>query len=281
MPVVFKLVGRNALEIKRNITGIIKLSSIISIFEYYGISIESFDHIQFIIDSEIIKDDTKKFNVSNNYNLIIFVNTLHKEIKNKLTDIFLTNNKNIDEDKNENKDDNNNDENKDNSDNNENKDDNNNDENKDNSDNDDENEDDNENEDDDDDDIDIELNKPIIDIIQEENTPELSQEIIDSINIKTVELFKNEDFKRLIEIYYSNPEILKTFLNFVSHGDIIKMHVPILSEEKDYFDEIKMLKTLGINESDDFIKSVLNRFNGHLNLSLRELLTHECKKSKV
>ena len=224
MPVVFKLAGHiNTLEIKRDIIGIIKFSSIMSIFECYGISTESFEYIQFIIDSEIIKDNTKKFIVSNNYNLIIFVNTSNKEIKKKLIDIFLNENE-----LNEN-----------------------------------------------------ELNKPIIDIIQEEKTPELSQEIIDSINIKTVELFKNEDFKRLIEIYYSNPEILKTFLNFVSHGDIIKMSIPILSEEKDYFDEIKMLKTLGINESDDFIKSVLNKFNGHLNLSLRDLLTHECKKSKV
>ena len=224
MPILFKLAGHiNSLEIKRDIIGIIKFSSIVSIFECYGISTESFEYIQFIIDSEIIKDNTKKFIVSNNDNLIIFVNTSNKEIKKNLIDIFLNENE-----LNEN-----------------------------------------------------ELNKPIIDIIQEEKTPELSQEIIDSINIKTVELFKNEDFKRLIEIYYSNPEILKTFLNFVSHGDIIKMSIPILSEEKDYFDEIKMLKTLGINESDDFIKSVLNKFNGHLNLSLRDLLTHECKKSKV
>lgn len=233
MPVVFKLAGHiNTLEIKRDIIGIIKFSSIMSIFECYGISTESFEYIQFIIDSEIIKDNTKKFIVSNNYNLIIFVNTSNKEIKKNLIDIFLNENE-LNENENENEL--------------------------------------NENE----------LNKPIIDIIQEEKTPELSQEIIDSINIKTVELFKNEDFKRLIEIYYSNPEILKTFLNFVSHGDIIKMSIPILSEEKDYFDEIKMLKTLGINESDDFIKSVLNKFNGHLNLSLRDLLTHECKKSKV
>ena len=244
MPVVFKLAGHiNTLEIKRDIIGIIKFSSIVSIFECYGISTESFEYIQFIIDSEIIKDNTKKFIVSNNDNLIIFVNTSNKEIKKKLIDIFLNENELNENELNENEL--------------------------------------NENELNENELNENELNKPIIDIIQEEKTPELSQEIIDSINIKTVELFKNEDFKRLIEIYYSNPEILKTFLNFVSHGDIIKMSIPILSEEKDYFDEIKMLKTLGINESDDFIKSVLNKFNGHLNLSLRDLLTHECKKSKV
>ena len=93
MPVVFKLAGHiNTLEIKRDIIGIIKFSSIMSIFECYGISTESFEYIQFIIDSEIIKDNTKKFIVSNNYNLIIFVNTSNKEIKKKLIDIFLNEN---------------------------------------------------------------------------------------------------------------------------------------------------------------------------------------------
>ena len=67
----------------------------------------------------------------------------------------------------------------------------------------------------------------------------------------------------------------------MSHGDIIKMSIPIISEEKNYLDEICMLKSLGINESDEFIKDVLKRFNGHLNLSLRVLLTHNAVNVKA
>ena len=281
MPIIFKLVGHinsNALEIKREITGIVKFSSIISIFELYGISSESFEHIRFVIDSETIKDDTKIFKVSNDYNLIVFVFTSNKEIKEKLIEIFLKNEISIFDDNpisifddesnpivNDNPisifDDESNpivndnpisifdDES-------------------------------NSIVDDipipifDNDSCDEELTKPLVDKIQEDENTELSKEIIESNNIKTAKLFENKDFKHLIRIYYSNPDVIKTFLNFVSHGDIIKISIPIISEEKDYLDEIGMLKSLGINESDDFIKSVLNRFNGHLNLSLRVLLTH-------
>ena len=266
MPIIFKLVGHinsNALEIKREITGIVKFSSIISIFELYGISSESFEHIRFVIDSETIKDDTKIFKVSNDYNLIVFVFTSNKEIKEKLIEIFLKNEISIFDDNpisifddesnpivNDNPisifDDES-----------------------------------NSIVDDipipifDNDSCDEELTKPLVDKIQEDENTELSKEIIESNNIKTAKLFENKDFKHLIRIYYSNPDVIKTFLNFVSHGDIIKISIPIISEEKDYLDEIGMLKSLGINESDDFIKSVLNRFNGHLNLSLRVLLTHK------
>ena len=56
------------------------------------------------------------------------------------------------------------------------------------------------------------------------------------------------------------------------------MNIPIISEEKDYLVEIETLKSLGINESDDIIKQVLESFNGHLNLSLRVLLTRSAIK---
>ena len=276
MPIIFKLVGQvnsHILEIKHDMIGIVNLSSIISIFESYGISSESFEYIRFIIESETLKDNTKYFEISND-NLIIFVFTCHEEIKKRLNKIFLdkeltkpdnNNSEQVDEEltklvvdiseqvdieltKQDNniseqvdieltKQDNNISE-----------------------------------------QVDIELTKPVIDKIYEEQIPELSQEIINTINIKTAKLFENNDFKHLIKIYYSNPDILKTFLNFVSHGDIVKMNIPIISEEKNYLVEIDMLKSLGINESDDIIKQVLKSFNGHLNLSLRVLLTRSAIK---
>jgi len=326
MPIIFKLDGQvnsRVLEIKHDINGIVKLSSIISIFENYGISQESFEYIGFIIESETLKDDTLIYQISND-NLIIFVFTRNEEIKKKLNKIFLENEINIDnnnldkineeqvdkineeqvdnnpdsDDNNSKSDDNNSksvdnnpdsddnnsksvDNNPDSDDNNSKSDDNNSDSDDNNLDSDDNNSDSNDNNSDSDNNsnsddnleqVDTELIKPIVDKIQEE-LPELSQEIIDTINIKTAKLFENNDFKHLIRIYYSNPDILKTFLNFVSQGDIIKINIPVISEEKNYSVEIETLKSLGINESDDTIKQVLKLFNGHLNLSLRVLLT--------
>jgi hypothetical protein len=124
--------------------------------------------------------------------------------------------------------------------------------------------------------VDPELTKPVVDKVEEEKTPELSQEVIDAMNLKTAKLFESKDFKHLVRIYYSNPDVIKTFLNFVSHGDIAKMTIPTMTEEKDFSVEIGMLKSLGITESDEVIGQVLKAFNGHLNLSLRVLL---CRKA--
>ena len=273
MSIIFKLVGHVnscVLEIKHDISGIVKLSSIISIFKNYDISQESFEYIKFVIESETLKDDSKFFQISND-NLIIFVFTTNEVIREKLIKIFLENKININNllqvdkelantvvdileqvDEELTKPDNNNSENVD--------------------------EELTKPDNDISEQVDEELTKPVVDKIYEEQIPELSQEIINTINIKTAKLFENEDFKHLIRIYYSNPDILKTFLNFVSQGDIVKMNIPIISEEKDYSFEIEMLKSLGINESDDTIKQVLGSFNGHLNLSLRVLLIRSAIK---
>ena len=342
MPIIFKLVGHvnsSLLEIKHDISGIVKLSSIISIFENYGISQESFEYIKFVIESETLKDDSKIFQISNE-NLIIFVFTCNEEIFKKLIKIFLENeiNKEITNTEVNNNSEhvnkeitntevdnnlehvndilenfNNNSEHVDEEltkpvvdnnsehvnkeitntevDNNlehvndilENF--NNNSEHVDEEltkpvvDNNLEHVNDiSKNFNNNSEQVDKEITKPVVDKIQEEQIPELSQEIIDTINIKTAKIFENNDFKHLIRIYYSNPDILKTFLNFVSQGNIVKMNIPIISEEKDYSVEIETLKSLGINESDDIIKQVLGSFNGHLNLSLRVLLTRSAIK---
>ena len=274
MPIIFKLVGHvnsSVLEIKHDKSEIVKLSSIISIFENYGISQESFEYIRFVIDSETLKDDTKTFQISNE-NLIIFVFTINEEIKKKLNKIFLENEINIVNNNSEHVDkeitntevDNNSEHDNDISENFNNNSEHDNDI--------------SENFNNNSDHVDKEITKPVVDKIQEEQIPEFSQEIIDTINIKTAKLFENNDFKHLIRIYYTNPDILKTFLNFVSQGNIVKMNIPIISEEKDYSVEIETLKSLGINESDDIIKQVLESVNGHLNLSLRVLLTRSAIK---
>ena len=234
MPIIFKLIGNiklKVLEIKYDINEIVRLSSIISIFKNYGIPSENFEHIKFIVESEHLINNSKFFEVSDNYNLIVFIFTSKKEINDKLIKIFSKNN-NIDYI----------------------------------------------NYIDEVDDIDDEeLTKSIVDKI-EEKIPELSQDIIDSNNTKTLELFENPNFKNLVKIYFNEPDIFKTFLQFISHGDITNMTIPIINEEKDYSVEIKHIKSLGITESDEVILHFLKKYNGHINLSLRAFL---CEKAMI
>jgi hypothetical protein len=232
MPIIFKLIGNiklKVLEIKYDINGIVRLSSIISIFKNYGIPSENFEHIKFIVESEHLNNDSKFFEVSDNYNLIVFIFTSKKEINDKLIKIFSKNN------------------------------------------------DINEVDDIDDDIDDEELTKSIVDKIEEE-IPELSQDIINSNNTKTLELFENPNFKHLIKIYFNEPNIFKTFLQFISHGDITNMTIPISNQEKDYSAEIEHIKSLGITESDEVILHFLKKYNGHINLSLRAFL---CQKAMI
>jgi hypothetical protein len=225
MPIIFKLVGNiklKVLEIKYDINGIVRLSSIISIFKNYGIPAENFEHIKFIVETEHLNNNSKFFKVSDNYNLIVFIFTSKKEINDKLIKIFSKNN-NID-------------------------------------------------------DIDDEeITKPIVDKV-EEKISELSQDIINSNNIKTLELFENPNFKHLVKIYFNEPNIFKTFLQFISHGDITNMTIPISNQEKDYSVEIEHIKSLGITESDEVILHFLKKYNGHINLSLRAFL---CQKTMI
>lgn len=211
MPITFKLIGNiksKLLEIKYNINGIVRLSTIISIFKNYGIPPENFEHIKVIIEREPLTNDSKFYQVLDDYNLIVFIFTSKKDINDNLIDIFSKNN---------------------------------------------------------------------IDKI-EEKIPELSQDIINSNNIKTVQLFENPNFKQLVKIYFNEPELFKTFLKFISHGDITNMMIPTIDEEKDYSVELEYIKSLGITENDKVILQFLKKYNGHINLSLRAFL---CQKAII
>lgn len=211
MPITFKLIGNiksKLLEIKYDINGIVRLSSIISIFKNYGIPPENFEHIKVIIEREPLTNDSKFYQVLDDYNLIVFIFTSKKDINDNLIEIFSKHN---------------------------------------------------------------------IDKI-EEKIPELSQDIINSNNIKTVQLFENPNFKQLVKIYFNEPELFKTFLKFISHGDITNMNIPTIDEEKDYSVELEYIKSLGITENDKVILQFLKKYNGHINLSLRAFL---CQKAML
>jgi len=123
--------------------------------------------------------------------------------------------------------------------------------------------------------VDPYIQKPI-DTVQEDVVPVLDDSIVNTMNEKASKLFENEDFKHLIRIYYSNQDIMKTFFEFIVHGDIVKINIPKPETAGTFEKEITIMRNLGIKESDENIRHCLASFNGHLNLTLRALL---CRKA--
>ena len=253
MPVIFKLVGginSKVLEIRRDMVGVLRLSNITAIFEIYGLNSDELENVRFVAHNETIKTNDKVFNVSSDDNFVVFVFSAVKDVKEKLIIIFSQNATNKDDEtvllKEQNQ-------------------------------------------------------RPLIGTIQDSNSlnkftkideepdvemtkqldveennivPVLDDEIVSEINIESAKLFENEDFKHLIRIYYTNQDVMKKFFSFINNGDIVKIEIPQDSSKK-YEEEIQILKSLGITETNEQIKQCLIAFNGHLNLTLRALLVRK------
>lgn len=233
MPFILKPVGTSGpkrYEIKNDKFTVIKLFDIHTIFKDFGMNDEELDQIKFVANSETIKNNDKSYIINNDENLIIFVFSPIKEIKNKIEDIFIKNNTNTEEVTETIKI------------------------------------------------IDPTIQQNIDEKIEEDLIPILDDETVKLINEKTVKLFENDDFKNLVRIYYSNQDTMKTFLNFIVHGDIVKLNIPKNIFEKSYENEINILKSLGIKESDEVLNKYLNNYNGHINLTLRAIL---CKQALI
>jgi hypothetical protein len=90
-----------------------------------------------------------------------------------------------------------------------------------------------------------------------------------------------ENYKNYMDFIKSSQydEISQKFSFTIDHTllpfpMIVKFKIPEQTD-KNYEKEIQMIKSLGVEETDENIKNTLLGFNGHLNLSLRALL---CKK---
>ena len=119
------------------------------------------------------------------------------------------------------------------------------------------------------------LTTPVVDntTLQEQQVV-ITKENIETVNLKTMKLFENSDFKKLVSIYYSNPSIIKTFLSFINNGNIVDIPFDenIQNSDIDIESSVQYFRELGITtENENIIKS-LKMFKGHLNLTLRHLL---------
>ena len=101
----------------------------------------------------------------------------------------------------------------------------------------------------------------------------INDKIIHESNQETLKLFKEKDFIELLRIYKFNPQMFKTFSSYISSGDVVFSDERFSITEKANYDSLLIeIKNLGVDLDDSIIMSALNKFNGHLNLTLRFLL---------
>lgn len=115
--------------------------------------------------------------------------------------------------------------------------------------------------------IDPSISKPLA-----EDLIKITPEIIEESNKTTVELFGNKNFQTLMKIFYEDPDVFKIFASYVVSGDMIENP---FSEtvESEFDEEVQHIVSLGIPISEEKIRQALKKFNGHINLTLRYLLT--------
>lgn len=108
----------------------------------------------------------------------------------------------------------------------------------------------------------------------------IDESIINKSNTETIKLFGEEDFKSLLSIFVNNPDMFKRFSSYITSGDVIVESEKFSIEgENEYTSEFEEIMSLGLKISDEEINNALQKFNGHLNLSLRYLLYQESIKS--
>lgn len=101
----------------------------------------------------------------------------------------------------------------------------------------------------------------------------ITEEIINNSNEETIKLFQEEDFKSLLTIFIKNPGMFRRFSSYITSGDVVVDSEKFSSsKEEDYSKQLEDIKELNIKVSEEDITNALNKFNGHLNLTLRYLL---------
>ncbi len=118
------------------------------------------------------------------------------------------------------------------------------------------------------------------DIIKEDPMPDTPEDIltakkVEIINETIVKQFSDPDFVTMLKICINKPHIVNMVTSYLNTGDI---HIEMDEYEEFTYDKEKdqiyeILDKLDIIVDDDKIKKVLVTFHGHINLTLRYLLT--------
>ena len=186
MPIVLKLVGftqdHKSYQIKDKFTGPINLRLLHELFIHWNLTTDDIDKIKFITDSEQIKNPDKTFEIKEDEERLIFVFTSDRNVRTKLLNIFSSQGTEVSKDFKV-----------------------------------------------DDspkptlrlENADPEICKPLtqkkLDPVQQ-----LTPDIIELMNVKSVSLFSDPDFKNLVSIYLRKPELFSTLSQYVQSGNVIE-----------------------------------------------------------
>ena len=269
MPITYKLVGFTIASIYDSYIGPISLSNINSIFNSFGLTDYELNQIKFIIDSEQMIDIDKVYNIDENITFV-YVYVFIDGIKEKLENIFITHGEKeetisaetelgptnyenefmLDENKlqetelgptnYENEfmlDENKLQETLEK--------------------------------------IDEELNEPIT---QEEIEPPslLTKDIIGKINENTLLLLSDPDFIVLLKIYKNKPYLFNLLSNYIQNNEISPqiLEDTIVYSEQEYIELSLKIMELGLGFTQEIIIETLIKYSGHLNLTIRDLLSN-------
>jgi hypothetical protein len=263
MPLVLKLIGqfqgRKTYEIRDSFEGPVNIKLLIELFTFWGLSPEEIEKIKFITDSEQIKNPEKSFLVKADEDRVIFVFTSDTELRNKLAGIFMKEGHEISQPGDSKSEESHT--------------------------------------------VsstqsvgsqqivqpvfpDPEICKPIT-IKAPEPVPKLTSELIDLMNVKSVSLFADHDFKSLISIYLRRPELFGTMAQYVQNGNVLEESLAQIKNISELTDEEMVhyqsladkINHLEIGVTNEVIINKLIKFSGHLNLALRSILCDMAKEA--
>jgi hypothetical protein len=270
MPLVLKLVGftqdNKYYQIRDPFEGPINLTLLHDLFKHWNLSGEEIDKIKFITDSEQIKNADKSFNIKSDEDRLIFVFTSDKDVRTKLLTIFMKEGSEVEKIqksseevsseasikesikasikasiKSSIKTSNH---------------------------------------------MEQELSHPDPEICkpitskQVDTIPQLTSDLIEVMNVKSVSLFSDPDFRNLVGIYMRKPELFGTLSQYIQNGNVIEESLmpvktvdQLTSEELEHYNGlVDKLKHLELGVSNEIIMNKLMKYSGHLNLTVRSIL---------
>jgi hypothetical protein len=112
----------------------------------------------------------------------------------------------------------------------------------------------------------------------------ITLEEINKQNEEVIKLFSDKDFTYLLKICLEKPELVNTVTSYITNGNIT-FQIKTSEQDKEfnypneYIKILELLNQLNINiTNEDNIKSIIQHFEGHLNLSLRYILNNHSDK---
>jgi hypothetical protein len=106
----------------------------------------------------------------------------------------------------------------------------------------------------------------------------LENEELNKINQMIIKQFEDPDFTNLLRIVITKPNLLSLASSYLMNGTICeKIEVSSIDDFK-YNEEYLQLEKLGfVRLNVDLIKSIINHFEGHLNMCIRYILWYEAQ----